>query len=107
MGNGIEILFLSEQDVEKCIDYKEAIRQSEKAYHYIGTNEATEDRSKFLKAGEVFLGWQGGYTPGSAGYQFMISLVRDRPQDAGLRAAYALSALFDSKTGVPLAVMSS
>ena len=55
MENGIEILFLSEQDVEKCIDYKEAVRQTEKAYRYIGTNEATEDRSKFLKAGEVLL----------------------------------------------------
>ena len=107
MQERVDILFLSEDDVKKCINYKDGIELSEEAYKRIGTNRATEDRSKFLQTGEIFLGWQAGYAQDYAGFQFMISLVRDRPQDAGLRAAYAISTLFDPKTGVPLAVMSA
>ena len=107
MKGGVDILFLSEQDVEKCINYKEGVELSEEAYKRIGANQAKEDRSKFLQAGEIFLGWQGGYAQDYTGFQFMVSLVKDRPQDDGLRAAYAISTLFDPKTGVPLAVMSA
>lgn len=107
MKGGVDILFLSEQDVEKCINYKEGVELSEEAYKRIGANQAKEDRSKFMQAGEIFLGWQGGYAQDYIGYQFMVSLVKDRPQDDGLRAAYAISTLFDSKTGAPLAIMSA
>jgi ornithine cyclodeaminase/alanine dehydrogenase-like protein (mu-crystallin family) len=107
MKSNIDILFLSEQDVEKCINYKEGVELSEEAYKRIGANQAKEDRSKFMQAGEIFLGWQAGYAQDYNGFQFMVSLVKDRPQDAGLRAAYAISTLFDPKTGVPLAVMSA
>lgn len=106
MRNGTDILFLSEEDVKKCLTYKDGVRLVEEAFKRIGSGQATEDRSKFMKAGDIFLGWAAGYVQDNIGCHFTYSLVKRNP-NVEIGGAYALVTMFDPKTGVPLAVMSA
>lgn len=107
MKSELDVLFLSEEEMEKCIDYKEAIKQVEEAWKRIGNNQASEDRSKFLKTEEAFMVWMGGWARGTPGFNLLVGLNFENPQKYGLRSGYGLAVLFDPKTGVPLAVMSA
>lgn len=107
MKSEVDILFLSEEEAGKCIDYKEAIKQVEEAWKRIGNNQASEDRSKFLKTEEASMVWMGGYARGTPAFNLLVGINFENPQKYGLRSGYGLAALFDSKTGVPLAVISA
>jgi len=100
------ILLLSEQDIKKCIDSKKAIQLVEDVFRKIGNNQVSEDRSKLLDVGEGFICYSAGYAEGTQTNALIETLYFDNPLKYKLKSGFGLSLLFDSKTGVPLSVMS-
>jgi ornithine cyclodeaminase/alanine dehydrogenase-like protein (mu-crystallin family) len=102
---GKEMLYLSESDVQKVLDMKNAIRLCEEAERLTGLGEASEDKFYLnINEGLVFKPFAGYLKSKNIVAAKYFTLAVDNPKK-GLPASSSVGMIYDSDTLTPLAVV--
>jgi ornithine cyclodeaminase/alanine dehydrogenase-like protein (mu-crystallin family) len=102
---GKEILYLSESDVKKVLNMKNAIRLCEEGERLTGLGEASEDKFYLnLEEGLVFKPFAGHLKSKDIVAAKYFTLAVDNPKK-GLPASTSVGMIYDSDTLIPLAVV--
>ena len=98
------MLYLSRRDVEALLDVDSMLHALKRAFVQLSTGEVSVPPRTAARAQAGLLGVMPGYVKGVALEAKLVSVFPEN-HAAGLDSHQALIALFDDRTGTPLAVM--